>query len=320
MTIKTNYKISWLKEATFGSNTINANTQTYLFGQIEKEQILPAPVMEYNPFYGKSKRGWNEISKGKASFSGDLIYILQDGVMFYYALGDESFSDEGDYNTHDISGIDSGDLPSFTIHYEAHDRSGNAIVKDFLGCKISKLDFTGVLNLPVACKLTINAVNMQDGNEITSNYPVLPPTKNESLFVFRKATFKWNNSEFDITTFTLSIDNSITPKWVYRSSNEHLPKYLLEGNRMIGFAFSLYLEDFTLLDEILTATSRSLEITFTRSTHDFIKFTLSNSYLKSAPLKIPEIGNANEYLVMGLAKECSISVEDKVDEYSTIGD
>ena len=315
---KVAYKLSYLRESTFGQNTINANTQTYLCGIIEKEQVLPSPVMEYTPFYSHNSRDFSEVSKGKASFNGQIIYILQDGVWFYYALGDESFTDKGDYNEHVLSGIDSGDLPSFTLHYEASDRSGNTLAKDFFGCKISKLTMTGILGLPLACQVDIQAIDMQDGNEITSNYPKLPDTSHENLFHFRRATFTWNSTQYSITMFTLSIDNTITPLWVHRSSNQELPKYLLEGNRVIGFSYSLYLKDSTILDEILTATARTLEIKFERDTHDFINIKLTNSYVKSAPLKIPTVNTANEYLVIGLAKDCEITVEDKVDEYDTI--
>ena len=198
------YKISFLKESTYGSNTIGANTQTYKLGLFTQENTLPAPVSTYNTYYKDGKRDVQSAIQNKVSFDGELSFIPCDVVMAKYALGQDSFTDKGDYNEHIITGIDSGNLPSFTLHFEYSDNW----VKDFFGCKVDKYTLIMNENMPLICAMKLKANNMQTGTKLTT-----APTfiNSDNIFKFHDdITFQFNNTTYHIRHFSVFVDNQLT--------------------------------------------------------------------------------------------------------------
>jgi len=304
------YLLSFLKESTYGQNTINANTQTYYLGLITEECSMPAPISQYNNYWYDGKRDVQSSILNKISFDGEIILFPNNGLWFYYALGQDSCTDKGTYYEHTITGIDTGNLPSFTLHYEY---DGN-YAKDFYGCKVDKMTVIINENLPLVCNLRLKANNMQTGNILTTSPSHIGA--DEGYLFHDIITFTYNGTTYNIRHFSVSIDNQLNPIYVYRTSNQELPKYLLENNRIIAFEFSLYYKDDTFIDEVLTATARSLNFKIARGTHDFITLSLSNSYIKSVPIKMPSVGNLHETFVFGLAQSLSVTVEDQIGDYS----
>jgi len=304
------YLLSFLKESTYGQNTINADTQTYKFGHITEKCSLPHPISSYNTYYSDGKRDVQTVVHNKVSFDGELIFIPNNMIWAYYALGQDSFTDNGTYNEHVITGIDSGDLPSFTTHFEYN---GN-YAKDFYGCKVDKFALIINENLPLICNLKIKSNNMQTGNILTTNPTFIG---SDNIYKFQDSlTFQWNSATYHVRHLSVFVDNQLNPIYVYRDSDEELPKYLLEDNRVVGFEFSLYYDDDTFIDEVLTATARSLSFKIQRGTHDFILIELENSYVKSVPITIPNLGELHETFVFGLSKSLKITVEDQIGDYS----
>lgn len=315
--VKQTHLLSYLRETTFGSNTIAADTQTYKLGHFFKSQVLPSPQCDVRSISHLNDRDASYLISGMHRLKSDMQFYMVNALPLYYAMGQSTNTDKTTYWEHAISGVwaagaNKFDLPSFTLHHEATDGT-TEYVREYFGNKVDRVNIIAQRNKPVICEMGLLASSLvATGNELTTA-PIFPATKNEKPWVGNNFTLTWDDgSVTTVESFNIGIQNNLQPIWV---DNTRLPKYIFEGDRkyMVNLNLTISENNNIFINRVLDQVAKTLVIKMTRATHDFMQFTFADSVVVSQNESVHFISEGLFFVpIVIMPKTCTIAIEDNI--------
>jgi hypothetical protein len=295
------WRREWDAEGDRDRSATEEDTQTYKFGIIPGDNIpIPRPVAE-DPVEEWQYNLWRLAaqSQGPLKVPHTWSYYLVNAIPYYYALG-ESSNSAPSYFEHEISGIDSGHLPTRTFHYEGKGGTTD-ILLDFVGRKTTSLvsscmqgGFLTVEETTVGARGTgKNAVygtgctNASESAVEYTNAPIFPVTANVEPYMMNEYyTCTWDT---DAQTIIKGVTMSITtPMEPVDDNEETVDEYLVAqkrwplsnwetGKRFVLCNWFVAQDDkLALQDQLDALSTKSLDVKFQRGTNDYILWELDS--------------------------------------------
>ena len=301
----TQFKDGYKKEASFGAtNTIDAATQTYLWGAMNQRMRHPSPIttVNYRPTGVNAKEVPAATDAWKARFDSRGMYGMwaQNGVVLWAALGKSTTAGGGPY-THTITPTTDGTLlPSFCFQ---HERTGSATdwSTQFLGCKVNDLTLSHDMKQAPFLMAKIGWL-AQKATKVAftlTNDPVLPPTANDQPFVNLTRTWDYGGTPLSIdglVTLEISIENGLfalfSDSWDTGVYTGQWPKAMVEAFRKqyhVRFTYHPSTIETALWDELVASeNTKDALFKWTRSATDYIQVLCSDCKVIEHSLEEPE--------------------------------
>ena len=315
--------VSYLLETTEGSNTIDANTQTYLFGElIHDECDFPEPVLSVTPYRNQDNQDVAKESLAQFSLQGKLTFFLTNGIPFYLALG-QSVNTTPSYEQHVITGVyaagsDKFDLPTFTLHVEIEKSTGGVISQNYFGCKAESLTVLCEKGAPIKCSLMFKALSIDSSDwsaTTLTTAPVVPTGGTSKPYMFPKITFKRAGVEVGyVQQLSWTIQNdlmrilsaqSTTPQYFHTN----FPK-IRAGRNYLTTMTNILINSNDLAD-LVSQTSREFEIIMARTAgSDEISIKNNNQHVRAVRLITRD--SVLISLIMARTATATITVKDSI--------
>jgi len=314
------FKDGYKKEATFGAtNTIDAATQTYLWGAVSDQSEHPSPTATVNyratGVNAKEVPTADDLWKAPYDLRGWYGLRMQDGVVIWAALGKSATVGA----VHTITPTTDGTLlPSFCFQ---HERTGTATAwrTQFRGCKIDRLMLSHDMRRADFLMAKVDWVAQKDvkmGFALT-NDPVLPATANTAPYVQLTRTF--NTVSMDgLVSVDIIIENGLSAvfshSWDTGVYTGMWPQSFVEAQRK-DYTVRMTLHpstiETTVWDELVaTGNTHDAVFTWTRSANDHIAVTCSDCQVVKHTLRTPRVTEDLLDEVVLRPRAVSVSVKD----------
>ena len=307
---------------TYGTSTIIAATQTYLWGVVSQKAVHPSP--RTSVIYRATGALAQEVPatylwKRQFDLTGMYAVGLQNGILLWAGMGKSTTAGAGPY-THTIIAPDDGaQLPSFTIQ---HERTGTATdwASQFTGCKVANLTLTcGQESKYLIGRMDWIAQKAADPAFVLTNDPILPPTATISPYYFNGMTRTYNGASIDgLVDMELTISPDLTPvfahKWDAGTWTGQWLHSLIEGTRK-QYKLTLHLtpgSDDIWDDSVSQATTSDFVFKWTKSANDYIQITCTDCPIIYHELQTPEVGNTLIDVVECEPRSVTIEVKDMI--------
>lgn len=215
--------------------------------------------------------------------------------------------------THTITGGDlmvaGFNLPSATIDIGYPTVGAEDFGLEFLGC------------MGESCEISCEAEDVVKANMTWVAALVAKITSLEQLtiesttpYLFSMGDLEWNVTPVArVNSFKLNLTNNGKVKNYIRSTDGQYGYEYIPGKRALAFSAEITPDDATILDDVLAAEERGIEILFTRGTGDTV--TLAGTVTpKSMKMNVPESGEIPA-TIEGTLKTLTVTVVDSIDHY-----
>ena len=299
------WQISYGIESSFGEAPTGATTAANHFGVFEGAN-LPDPSFDHQEFWmmNADNRNYNMAYRGKAASSGSIgNIILLDGEPLFLPLADAITHSGSNPYTHTINEtINLKSIRLVCTNYANDDT--DSLTRWFVGGKVNsatyKCDSGGMLMMSlddIQFKMPY-FVDMSPTSSLTPWYDADAIAQTVSLpttepYYFSQGVIKMKIPVIGVGTqvtipsvrsFSISVSNSLIPKYYISTNTEKVPYQIYEGRRTYRLNMQVDLIDngsfdkdtpfLELLNQGMDTTLKgaAVEITFTRGANDLIQF------------------------------------------------
>ena len=270
------------------NQTPTQGAQTKVFGLLTEDVPFPDPDVNYDCYAViGGDRDINACDELEIVCESSIPMILQNGELLAMLMGTCTTTGSDPY-THTITGADV--LNSMVIEGVLNDGSSD-FVRYARGTKINK----GTLEAAEKERLKFSMDIITAKTEKTSNTKssiTLLTTK--PYFFYQGALTLWGTTFARLKSFSLSIDNMLSPEWYIQSSNAQYAYEINAQERAYEIKATIIVTDTTIFDKIGVDTAFDIDLTFTRTAaSDTLQIknpTAKKCYLKSAPHILPATG------------------------------
>ena len=195
------------------------------------------------------------------------------GILLKAALGKVTTTDQGESEDpryqHDYEPASDGELPSLSIGLQR----GTGSYEVFKGCKIANMSISGSAGEEVTASFEIVAQDANSrGSSTTSSFG-----SGRQIFHFESGELGYNNNDYKMKSFELSLDNKIERRNVLGSKKTLEP--ITNDIKDITLNVTLEMEDNVLYTAYLAGTQSDVEFTFTNSEDDAVTILIRNCYI-----------------------------------------
>lgn len=335
----TDYVFSWNEETTEGVRVragTPTDTQMYKFGyMLEPRFPVPYPRADPTKSYVYSKWDFDSQTQGGLTLPHTFTFVMVNGIEFYFALG-QSTNTAPSYEQHVITGINKGNLPTRTYHYEAKGGTTDLLV-DYVGRKSISTEFRCERGRFLTCTLSTlggrgttskqaifdNSLGTGPAVEYT-NAPIFPPTAVEKGYMFNtdysctwdavaeNTLHRWS---LGILTSTLKAEQNDMTVDDFGVARKRWPISNWEtGIRTVLCTLIMEQNNRNIWDDFLDAvTNKSLDTKFVRGTNDEIFIELDNCQVEVQEIEMPYVAETGLFKILISPETTTVTVKDAVD-------
>lgn len=281
-------QLSWGVETAFKEAAVQA-AQTKVFGLLKDDVTLPDPDVNYDCYAViGGDRDVTACDELEIVCEGSVPMILQNGELLAMLMGKTVTTGASAPYTHTITGADT--LKSMCMEAILNDGT-NDFIRYFRGTKINK----GTLEAAEKERLKFSAdmiTAIAEKTAQTKSTITLLTTK--PYFFYEGVLTLWGTGFARLKSFSLSIDNMLSPEWYIQSTTGQYAHEINTQERAYELKCTVVVDDSTVFDHIGTDTAFDIDLTFTRTAaSDTLQIknpTAKKCYLKSAPHILPATG------------------------------
>ena len=309
----------WARESSYGETpSYSAGDQFYRFGIMAKPVTFPDPEWVIEEITEYNSRRTSYLTTFQKN-SGEITGFLDTLIPLYFAMGNSTNSDETSYYQHILTGLGIGDeLPSILLHRQIGKGgiSTSAWASDCIGTKFDKFVLEGKENEALSFKASVVGKKVQNG--VVSTQAFADPTGSiRKLWRFKGADlqYKSDTNIAHLMSFSIGIDNGLQ-QIKTRAGGKYL-EFLHEGDHIkYQLSFGYLLEDYTVLDDFLSATERThtLELERGGDPNDSFLCSFDTSIIKSFKVQAPQnqIGKVGAVVIV-IPKDLTVTIKDQID-------
>jgi len=307
-----NVGFSFESEDTEFDTVFTPGAQTGCLGILSSAELTDSP--QYVDQGSASTRDQYIATKGKINLTGNLPIDIQDGRLFYLAMG--SVTDSGAVGAlygHTVTGKNTGHVPSLVM--EALYSGTNNFLRIYRGVKVNTINLSGMEGDNVVASASLMACKSDTSLATPSDYD----TPETNLFMFEESTLEFNSKEWNTTGFTWQVTNNMQPYWTARQYNERYAYLLQERQRAYKLGCSVILEDNSdaqdFYDFLKSGDTADAEITL-RNGNKRIGIEANDCTVRNAPHLMSEVGEEVEITVEMVPKTCTVITIDQISSYT----
>jgi len=306
-------QLSFVVETDFGE-TPTQGAQTSLFGILKDDIDLPDPKRTYDiyPVSG-SDRNPAFADQLEVTHEGRIPFLVQNGIPLVFGLGKSVKSGVSAPYTHTIQ--TNSELPSMVMEAVISDGTTDYL-RYYKGTKINKMTLEGEEKGRLKCTLDLITQQAYKSTDTKSSITLLT-TKSYRFFHTSTNLTLWDSSFARVKSFTLTIDNHLTPEWYWQDTDAEYLYEINENEQTFELRAVLRPTDMDIFDHIGVDTEFDFDLVLTRGTGDTIEFknpTAKKCVMSEAPHPLPGKGPM-EVSAMIIPKGLEIIVVDAIAAY-----
>ena len=268
--------------------TPTQGAQTKVFGLLTEDVMLPDPDVNYDCYAViGGDRDIVACDELEIVCEGSVPMILQNGELLAMLMGTCTTTGSDPY-THTITGADV--INSMCMEAVLNDGSAD-FVRYFRGVKINKATLEAAEKERLKYSIDIIAAKAEKTSNTKSSITLLTT---KPYFFYQGALTLWGTTFARLKSFSLSVDNMLSPEWYIQSTDGQYAHEINAQERAYEIKATVIVEDTAIFDKIGTDTAFDIDLTFTRTAaSDTLQIknpTTKKCYLKSAPHILPATG------------------------------
>jgi hypothetical protein len=330
-TIQTIQEIGFRQEVTEGVSPITAAVPPLHFGFYETTWgKFPQYLQDVQAYYRGQSYDPYRKSVSKTSVIGQVSYVPVDSVMWYLGLGNAT----GDNVDHVVTGINSGDVPSWSMRYESSNGT-DFHRKDVVNARVKRLSSSINFLQPdnfLVNNLTYIGANQIDEASLTDNQRISPvyadtglvTTSAQPYRVDNNFVLNWDQGGDNVDLKNLGLDfNYIldTMNRVRHIKGQKYGKWVTTGNRVHGIGFRFLRKGVTdvfddYVGQVAADTFKDFRLKIYNSATNYLQFDFTNVSINKCELNHAMIENNEEayYEMEMLPETVTVTTRDGVDK------